>query len=300
MRHPSLTSTLLSGAAIATFGLLVFVLTDASNVHEKPSGRVLVSRVARKDRTEGGRSASVVAMRVTNLENRAAGKLNFETPPVSNALTRVKLDADDDKLMDDVVRGLISAIDEAMRAKKFARVLALLGKIRETRALKGCLGGGKSGGSIALKKKVLEALGALGLDGVDHLLDLVGDEDPGIAQSAQDLFFKTINDPSLGDYKLAELIVAAAAEFNDPESAGLLYQNIQVRMRPTVGVKTLLQLADVGTDAVKAALPENIAAFVIDANIDSPEKLRASMNEIVDPEDTSAFEPIYMNSRGKK
>lgn len=300
MRHPSLTSTLLSGAAIASFGLLFFVLTDASNVREKPSGRVLVSRVARKGQAEGGRSASAVAMHVSNPENRVGGKLDFETPSGSNALAVVKLDADDDKLMDDVVHGLISAIDEAMCAKKFARVLALLEKIRESRILKGGLGRGKAGGGTALKKKVLEALGALGLDGADRVLDFVGDENPEIAQSAQDLFFKTINDPSLGDYKLAELIVAAAAEFNDSESAGLLYQNIQVRMRPTVGAKTLLQIADVGTDAVKAALPENIAAFVIDANVDSPEKLRASMGEIVDPEDTSAFEPIYMNGRGKK
>lgn len=300
MRYPSLTSTLLAGAAIAAFGLLVVVLTDAPNVHKMPSGGVLVSRVERGEGTEDGRSAPAVAVRVSNPENRALEKSDGEALFGSNALARVMLDMENDKLMDEVVQGLISAIDEALRAKKFAKVLALLEKIHETRALKGGLGGGKMGNSTALKKKMLEALGALGLDGVDHVLDLVGDEEPEIAQSAQDLFFKTINDPSLGDYKLAELIVAAAAEFNDAESAGLLYQNIQVRMRPTVGAKTLLQLADVGTDAIKAALPENIAAFVIDANVDSPEKLREMMSEIVDPENTSAFEPIYMNGRGKK
>lgn len=299
MRRPSLSLILLSGAMAVVIGLLTVVFRDVSPVCEKSSERKLVARV-QQETAKATRAVSLVSPRVPGVERPVAEKLGAGVLSLSNELAQAKLEAADDKLIDEVIQGLISAIDEAARTKNFARVMALLDMIREAKITAGGRGGGGSNRVTSLKKKILEALGVLGPDGAERALDFVGDADPEVAQSAQDLFFKAIRDPSLGDYKLAELIVAAAAEFNDPESAGLLYQNIQVRMRPTVGAKTLLQLADVGTDAVKATLPENIAAFVIDANIDSPEKLRASMNEIVDPEDTSAFEPIYMNSRGKK
>ena len=300
MRRPSVSLVLLFGALTVVVVLLAVVLMDRPTALGKPSGKELVARVRQEKAAKEVRTAVRVSSRVPRAERPDVEKSGADVQSLSNELAQAKLETADDKLMDEVIQGLISAIDEAVRAKNFARVLALLDMIREAKITAGGSGGGGSSRVASLKKKILEAFGVLGPDGAERALDFVSDADPEVAQSAQDLFFKAIRDPSLGDYKLADLIVAAASEFNDAYSASRLYQNIQVRMRPTVGAKTLLQFADVGTDAVKAALPENIAAFVIDASVDSPEKLRAIMDEIVDPTDTRAFEPIYMNGQGKK
>lgn len=300
MRRPSVSLILLFGALTVVVVLLAVVFEDRPSALGKPSGKELVARVRQEKAAKEVQTAVRVSPRVPGVERPVAEKLGAGVLSLSNELAQAKLEAADDKLIDEVIQGLISAIDEAAHTKNFARVMALLDMIREAKITAGGRGGGGSNRVTSLKKKILEALGVLGPDGAERALDFVGDANPEVAQSAQDLFFKAIRDPSLGDYKLADLIVAAASELNDAYSASRLYQNIQVRMRPTVGAKTLLQLADVGTDAVKAALPENIAAFVIDASVDSPEKLRAIMDEIVDPTDTRAFEPIYMNGQGKK
>ena len=216
-----------------------------------------------------------------------------DTGSMSNVLAQSADDLDDEKLFNEVMQGLLAELDLASRKKDFKSVCRLVERLRSLNY--GNVAVGRGGGHlvVSVKRKILDALADGGYAVAEQVVAFLDDPEPEIAQSATDLIFKTLNDLSLGDYKRAEIVSAAAGELTDKMAIIRLYQEF-AKLRPTVARDTLLQISDHGTDSAKEFLPNAISALAADPTITTGEQLREVGNEIEDPEDTRPFEPIYI------
>lgn len=195
----------------------------------------------------------------------------------------------DDKLLDAVMKELLTELSVARKSGKMPEMLALINKIRSLNY--GLRDGSPSSRGIArlVKRKVLECLDGVGLAGLEAVLDLVGDPEPDVSATAKNEVFDSLLDLSLGDAERAEIVVAAAAEMTDSTSLNRLYHEF-TRMRPTVGKGALLQIGATGTPEAREILPRVIGAFTGDVTVKTAEQLRAW--EALDPEDTRPYDPI--------
>lgn len=199
----------------------------------------------------------------------------------TNAVVQA-VEKEDDALLDEVVKELMVELDDAVKRKDFKIVLALVDKLRSLNY--GSLAKGSAGrGSSSVKRKVLEALAEAGPAGIEQVIDLLGDADVSIAQQANELLFETLKDLSLGDYRRAEIVSAAAEEMTDRASIERLYQEM-IKLRPTVRYETLLHIGAEGTPEAKELLARQISLLAQNPEITTPEQLKECQSDIKDPE----------------
>lgn len=229
---------------------------------------------------------------------RTVSTARVPAPTVTKEPSSPKSEAgEEDRQLNEVVEQLLEELSLAQNDGNKDRILDLIGKLRSITY------GSKSptslsGGRMAsVKRAVLAALSNLGAAGLDQVLALVNDPDVTIAQTATDLVFKSLQDLSLGDYKRADIVVAASAELTDTSSILKLYQEF-IKMRHSVGVETLTAIAKSGTPEAKAILPNTISAFTRDVTITEADQLADWLKGNPDSEiDAWFYGPIILQSQ---
>ena len=187
-------------------------------------------------------------------------------------------DADDEKLFDQVVAGLVSELSRASREKNVSRLREIIGKLKALGGKGYALLAKSKIPVVAIKSKILEGLGALGPEAVDEVLEFLGDEDSMVSQSAANSLFEIIQDLALGDYRLGEIVAEAATELKDEYAITQLYNQF-LRMRHSVGCGVFADIMANGTAQAKAALPRAIGAFTSDVSITTVEQLNEWLAE---------------------
>ena len=269
-------------SAVVAFGTLAFVLW---NRPERGTGMRDEAPVLRA-RIAAAKQKTSRAERIAVAHNPVQRPLNMIETKSTNAVVQTE-EKEDDALLDEVVKELMVELDDAVKRRDFKTVLALVDKLRSLNY--GSLAKGSAGrGSSSVKRKVLEALAEAGPAGVEQVIDLLGDSDAAIAQEANELLFKALMDLSLGDYRRAEIVSAAAGEMTDRASIQRLYQEM-IKLRPTVRYETLLHIGAEGTAEAKELLARQISLLAQNPEITTPEQLKECQADIRDPEMANLF-----------
>jgi len=244
--------------------------------------------------------ATVVGSGRTETRIRPAGSLAPSKAEGDDGLVKGKslsdngADADDEKLFNEVVAGLYSELVRACQEKNTVRLRELIDKLK---AIGGNRFASLSRSKIpvgAIKSKILEGLGSLGPESANEIMEYLGDEDAMVAKSAENALFELMNDLSLGDYRLGELVAEAAKELTDEYAISRLYNQF-VRMRHSVGCEVFAEIMASGTDQAKASLPRAIGAFTSDVRITTVDQLDGWLAEHPDTKhDDQMYGPIII------
>lgn len=269
----------LTAAAILAVATLVVVLLDSPATHPADSGRgqVLRSRIP---------LAKGQAKTATRIQVSPRVEAEPEAKKIQTDAESAQRLADDqeEKLLDQVTKELLVALDEAVKRGDLKMIIALADKLRAMNY--GASSGG--GGFSSVKRKILEALADAGISGLGPVIDLLGDQDSLIAQSATDILFKSLRSAGVNDYQRADIVTAAAEEVTDPQTMVRLFNEF-MRMRHSVGVAAFKQIETSGTDAAKAQLARAISAFTGNSEISAVNQL----DEWIAAYPDSAMDPWY-------
>lgn len=205
--------------------------------------------------------------------------------PVVEATTNlnvgVKIGEDEiDELYERTVVELLSAIEGAIASHDHSRLRQLVDRYRQLAS--GSLASGGRRLSAATKRRLLDAFGGLGFDGLDLVIDNLGDPDPMIVSDATAKIFDMLRDPALGDYKRAEIVVAAAGEMSQRSSLVRLFNEF-IRMRNSVSVEALSQIYSIGTPEAKNLLPRTMGAVTGNVETQTPQQLNEWLEQNPDP-----------------
>ena len=87
----------------------------------------------------------------------------------------------------------------------------------------------------------------------------MADKNAEIAEAAADKFEDVLNDTSIGDRELSEILVSMAKVINNEDTIDSMMMSIDGNMRNSVKVSTCNQLLESGSDAVVKQLRDTIA-----------------------------------------
>ena len=282
-------------AAVVTVVALAYVLfADRSRLR------------SRNAQDSGVIRSRIVASHVKHVTARTEQKVMPQLP-AGDVLKRAS--SDDEKkgkpisenevknLLDKVVADLLTEIGAASRAGDKKTVLALVEKLRSLKYGREIEGKSSSHGSSVgyVKQKILECLGPLGVDAIEPIVEFLGDENPQVVATAEELLFQSLMDVSLGDYNRADIVTSAAEEMTDTDSLVRLFQEF-LKMRHSVGVEALAQICKTGTPEAKAEVQRAMRAFTGDVTITSPDQLAEWLEDHPD----SVIDDWYYGPRDPK
>ena len=263
-----------AGAAVVAFSTLALVLFDGNEAQRKSVGRKSETLRIRVPAESPGPAKT---------ERKIAERTDKVRLPPTTVKTRgtdvaadQETEKDDQKLLDEVTRGLIAEIEDAMKRRNAQSFLALAEKLRKLGY--GSMDGGGSAVS-SVKHRILTAAAEIGPEAVAAVLDLLGDPDPTIAAEAQKDLFEILQDVSIGDFQRAEIITAAAEELTDSYALTRLLQQCVNRLRNSVKVATVRQIEATGTTEAKARLPWVISAMTGESTTTQTSQLDSWLEE---------------------
>lgn len=272
MRSNWLTVGFLAGAALLSVALVLVLLFDRPQ-NVPPPAEVMRSVKVCGSAGDAAKGRTVTQVRQSSTLPRTP---IAQSPKAAEAQSAARDDGElsDAALMDKVVDELMCALDEAIARKDFKTVLALADKLRALNY--GRLADGRTARSAgSIKLKLLAALLEEGsAAGVGVAIDLLGDANQAVAESAESLLFKSLRDRSLGDYRRAEIVTAAAGELTNTLSLNKLFNEF-IKMRHSVGTGALIEISQSGTEEAKAILPRVVGAFTGDTRISTVDELNA-------------------------
>jgi len=226
----------------------------------------VVSTTVRVDEHPDGRGAESASGEVLDAQTAASNDVQVA-------------EVDEEKLLNEVMTDLFKMLGDAIKSGDHKRIAEVLAKFK---AIKYGAGLGVSsvgrGRSAAVKRQIIDALGQCGPEAAGDIVEFLGDPDFGVAQQAQNAMFEILKDPTLGDATRADIVTAASEELMDEITLTRLYQEF-IRMRHSVGVDAMVQIAASGTDAAKKILPRTMGAFTSNPDITTTEQLKGWLEE---------------------
>ena len=191
------------------------------------------------------------------------------------------LDDDDEAKLNAEQRKMIEAIRAALDAEDRPRVLKLVQALQASDEW-------PDGIPKSIKMAAIEALGWFGSSCLPEIAGFLGDSDSEVVQSAIEKYEEALSDFDLSDRERSTILIEASKVINDSDAMDSMLFELN-NMRHSVAVATLKELMVSGNAATKSALPDNIAFYIGEENITTPEQLDQWLKENPDDEDDEAF-----------
>lgn len=200
------------------------------------------------------------------------------------------LDDEEEKELTELAHKVLASLQAALDAEDFEQIRQILEMARS--APKGSLGRSTQGMPVALRKRIVEALGWFSAQGLPELVEFLADADPDVYQMAVDQFEQALSDISLGDRDRAEIVKMASKVLTDRDVLERIFMEIP-NMRNSVIVPTIKEICANGTPEAKELMPDTIEFATGEDNIVTTEDLDDWQRRNPDgPDDDDLFGPI--------
>ena len=200
------------------------------------------------------------------------------------------LDDEEEKELTELAHKVLASLQAALDAEDFEQIRQILEMARS--APKGSLGRSTQGMPVALRKRIVEALGWFSAQGLPELVEFLADADPDVYQMAVDQFEQALSDISLGDRDRAEIVKMASKVLTDRDVLERIFMEIP-NMRNSVIVPTIKEICANGTPEAKELMPDTIEFATGEDNIVTTEDLDDWQRRNPDgPDDYDLFGPI--------
>ena len=190
---------------------------------------------------------------------------------------------------------LMKALQKAIDSDDFDAVVAAIAQMKKHAMEKEQAAGGRKNGAswlshlpASMKQAAINALSWFGSDAILELMDFMMDSDADIAQDATTQFELAMQDATLADYERAEVIKRVCSAITDTDTLDWLLITA-TDARHSVGVDTIIYIAENGTPEAKAMLPEYIELFTGEDGIQTPSDLKKWLDENPDDPDDEDF-----------
>ena len=161
---------------------------------------------------------------------------------------------DEEKNLSTEMKGVLSMLQACLDSndrKALTKVCDKIAQIRRER--------GEDAVPAIVREKAVEAIGHFLPASLAELLAFMADKNAEIAEAAADKFEDVLNDTSIGDRELSEILVSMAKVINNEDTIDSMMMSIDGNMRNSVKVSTCNQLLESGSDAVVKQLRDTIA-----------------------------------------
>lgn len=168
------------------------------------------------------------------------------------------LELDDEEMgeLTDLAKKLLLSLQAALDAEDFAQIQSIIAMIENSP--KGVLSKTANGIPVYLRRKLVEALGWFGAEGMPEIVDFLGDENQEVAEAAIEQFELALEDVTLGDRARAEIVVMASKALHDRDALERIFMEISI-MRNSVAVPTIVEICRTGTEEARDLMPETIS-----------------------------------------
>ena len=259
-------------ALLTIFGALSFTGCDQEASQKTEKKQSQKSQKTNKKRPKKNRPTQTLAQ-------RSQERANKEKPQLLD-------DLDDEARLTAAERALLEELQAGIDANSLRQVAKTVEKIQKLIREKG-----ESAVPPIIRSEAVEALGWFLPDSLSDLIPFMADSDPDVLKDVMSQFESAIDDSSLGDRELSNILKSVAKILTDEDAIDALFMAIEGDMRNSVAGETYMYLFDNGSDAVKARLAESIADFTGEDDITDREALKKWLAdpENADDEDDDEF-----------
>lgn len=243
--------------ALAAGGIGVYFLSGGGA--EKGDGKALVAKKVIKFRN-AGKSSKRTSIRVKDKEGE-------EKPNM------FRLHEDEEESLTPEMKQLLADLQAELDADNGKGVAKLAEKVLvEMR---------KNGANVPpfVRSKAVEALGWFLPDTISDLMAFLADSDPDVLQDALTQFDSALDDPSLGDRELAEIVKICSKAIKDDDALDSMFMAIESSMRNSVAISTYKYIMENGTPEAKARINSSIEDFTGEEGIQTKEGLDEWYNQ---------------------
>lgn len=236
---------LITAIAVSCVGIGLFCQVSTRSEEEKSPAKY-VKRVQ-----VVGNQPSEEQVNARSMRRAAAKRINKERE-------KPKMIEIDDEEMDeltDLAKKLLVSLQAALDAEDFEQIKSILAMIEHSP--KGVLSKTANGLPVYLRRKLVEALGWFGAEGMPEIVDFLGDENSEVAEAAIEQFELALEDITLGDRARAEIVVMASKALHDHDALERIFMEIS-NMRNSVAIPTLVEICQTGTEEARDLMPETI------------------------------------------
>ena len=136
----------------------------------------------------------------------------------------------------------------------------------------------------SIKIAAVDALGWFGASCLPEIAGFLADSNEEVRESAIEKYDESLSDTDLNDIDRSSILVMASRVVTDSDAMDSMMFALN-DMRNSVAVDTIKQLMEVGNEATRSVLQENIDFFTGEEGLDTPEKLEKWLAENPDDED---------------
>lgn len=243
--------------ALVAGGIGVYFLSGGGA--EKGDGKALVAKKVIKFRN-AGKSSKRTSIRVKDKEGE-------EKPNM------FRLHEDEEESLTPEMKQLLADLQAELDADNGKGVAKLAEKVLvEMR---------KNGANVPpfVRSKAVEALGWFLPDTISDLMAFLADSDPDVLQDALTQFDSALDDPSLGDRELAEIVKICSKVIKDDDALDSMFMAIESSMRNSVAISTYKYIMENGTPEAKARINSSIEDFTGEEGIQTKEGLDEWYNQ---------------------
>lgn len=243
--------------ALVAGGIGVYFLSGGGA--EKGDGKALVAKKVIKFRN-AGKSSKRTSIRVKDKEGE-------EKPNM------FRLHEDEEESLTPEMKQLLADLQAELDADNGKGVAKLAEKVLvEMR---------KNGANVPpfVRSKAVEALGWFLPDTISDLMAFLADSDPDVLQDALTQFDSALDDPSLGDRELAEIVKICSKAIKDDDALDSMFMAIESSMRNSVAISTYKYIMENGTPEAKARINSSIEDFTGEEGIQTKEGLDEWYNQ---------------------
>ncbi len=201
------------------------------------------------------------------------------------------LDDDEFAELDELQRAVLEELQAAVDAGNIDGIRSVLERMK-ARGLALARANGSDDWAkyvpLAMRRAAVAALGWSGSGSIAELVEYLADPDAEVVADAQSQLELALQDFEMGDYDLAEVVVNLMKITTDSESLDSYFMELS-RMRNSVMISTLVEIADSGTAAAQEKIPENISFYTGDDSITTVEQAEKWLEENPDGADDDEF-----------
>ena len=243
---------------------------------------------ARRDIVKERRNAKKQKIRSKRRETARSLKSESRLKP-----NLVMMEDVEERELTDLARKVLASLQAALDSEDYEQIVQIYSMAQN--APKGSLGKTTEGMPVALRKKMIEALGWFGAQALPEMVGYLGDDNPDVAQMALDQFVMALSDISLGDRARASIVTMASSVLTDSDALGQIFIEIS-NMRNSVAASTIYSICDSGTPEAKAMMPETIEFITGEEGITTVEGLEEWVKKNPDgADDEDLYGPIKVD-----
>ena len=189
---------------------------------------------------------------------------------------------EEEKELTELARKVLALLQDALDAEDIEQIRAILAMAKKESG--GSLSKKNADIPVAMKKRIVEALGWFGNAAIPDLMEFLADEEPEVVQMTADQFDLALQDISLGDRERAKIVTLAGSVLNDRDVLEMMFMEI-ANMRNSVALQAIVDICFTGTEAAKEQIVDTMEFVTGDPDIETVEDMERWYHENPDGED---------------